>query len=415
MTMEDETSKESVGAASDADHIDNPAAIAAPAPAGAPSPTPAIPQEPQDTAELRKISPLPPRETHNLQSDMAHILEGVKLPERREINVGIQKKIETHPPAVAPQVSQIAPQTQEPHGEPKKEKTDALFSLHTLKDDLQDVVRDKKISLVRAAALEQEKRKGQGRVADRSEAQLAHRRKMLFAISGGMLVIVLLLGAAFGIYKTAGKNAPAPAPVNFSLIFTEKTMPFKMGALQALDVKRSLARARTILDSPLGSVTRIVPIVSQTDENVASEHPATIGEFLDAIGSQASPDLIRSFKGDFFLGIHRIDENAPVLIIPIASYERAFAGMLAWESAMNIDLSPLFTAVPPQTRDASGLSVERQFEDAVMRNYDVRVLRDDSGAMELFYSFPARNILIIAESPNSFIEILSRLRANRQM
>jgi len=51
----------------------------------------------------------------------------------------------------------------------------------------------------------------------------------------------------------------------------------------------------------------------------------------------------------------------------------------------------------------------------IKRNYDVRALRDDAGNIELYYSFPTQNILVIAESPYSFAEILNRLQAARKI
>ena len=71
--------------------------------------------------------------------------------------------------------------------------------------------------------------------------------------------------------------------------------------------------------------------------------------------------------------------------------------------------------MPPQARADNGTLTERKFEDTVMRNYDVRALKDDQGQVQLYYSFPTRNVLIIAESPYSFTEILSRLRADRRL
>jgi hypothetical protein len=50
-----------------------------------------------------------------------------------------------------------------------------------------------------------------------------------------------------------------------------------------------------------------------------------------------------------------------------------------------------------------------------MLNYDVRELKDDSGNVVLYYSFPTPNILVIAESPHSFTEVLSRLQAQREL
>ena len=113
--------------------------------------------------------------------------------------------------------------------------------------------------------------------------------------------------------------------------------------------------------------------------------------------------------------MHAIDKNVPLFIIPITSYERAFAGMLKWEETLNADMLPIFTPVPRQQIDENGLLIDRTFKDLVIKNYDVRALIDDSGNIQLLYSFPTRNMLIITESPNSFIEILSRLRANGQL
>ena len=109
-------------------------------------------------------------------------------------------------------------------------------------------------------------------------------------------------------------------------------------------------------------------------------------------------------------------DQVPVLfVIPVTSYDHAFAGMLAWEPTMDSDLSPIFASVPMTTTDSNGLPVQRTFQDSVMRNYDVRELTDDSGNVVLYYSFPTPNILVIAESTYSFTEILSRLQAEREL
>src|SRR3989344_32804 len=125
--------------------------------------------------------------------------------------------------------------------------------------------------------------------------------------------------------------------------------------------------------------------------------------------TRVSPELIRALGSEFFFGLHTVDENAPLLVIPVSSYERAFAGMLEWERALNADLAPVFTSVPDTIVSESGLLEKRLFEDLIMRNYDVRVLKDNAGTIQLYYSFPTRELLIIAESPYSFAKILARL------
>jgi hypothetical protein len=119
--------------------------------------------------------------------------------------------------------------------------------------------------------------------------------------------------------------------------------------------------------------------------------------------------------GPFFLGIHTIDQNVPVLVIPIQSYDRALEGMLAWENSINLELSPLYTFVPMDITNASGTPEKNVFKDLVVNNFDTRVLRDEKGEIRLLYAFPTRNLLIITERPNSFIEALARLRAERRL
>jgi hypothetical protein len=67
--------------------------------------------------------------------------------------------------------------------------------------------------------------------------------------------------------------------------------------------------------------------------------------------------------------------------------------------------------VPSTILDQNGVPSARVFQDDVMRNYDVRELKDDSGTVVLYYSFPSKKLLIIAESPYSFPELLSRLQS----
>ncbi|MBI2088133.1 MAG: hypothetical protein HYT78_05230 [Deltaproteobacteria bacterium] len=159
-----------------------------------------------------------------------------------------------------------------------------------------------------------------------------------------------------------------------------------------------------------------MPVVTELGTNGAPvQRPATLKEFFKALGTHAPDDLLRALSDTYFFGIHTVDKNAPVFVIPVVSYSRAFEGMLAWESSMNADLVPLFTAVPALRRDENDLPILRTFEDTVMNNYDVRQLKDDAGEVVLYYSFPTTQLLVIAESPYSFVEILSRLQAGRRL
>lgn len=366
-----------------------------------------------------------------LHNDIARILEEVKLPERRAFTTSgdatrKKEEIAATPAPSVPMPPKDVPKEAEKVSE-NTAKTGAVgaasgeptstAAVHTLKDDLQNVVRNKKMSIVHAVALEEEKRRGQERSG--AAEQKSGTRNIANVVLGVLAFAIVAAGALYGAYIYKQGKAPASSQKQDTpLFFADRTVVFPLGgSLSGSEVKRVLAQGLGAPRASLGAIMRIMPTVVETEANgTQSERPSTIEEFLKATGAQAGPDLIRAFRGDFFLGIHTTAEkNSPVLVIPVSSYERAFAGLLAWEATMNDDLAPLFTLVPALTIDESGLLTSRKFEDGILENYDIRVLKDDSGAVKLLYSFPTRGILIIAESPDSFTEVLGRLRAARQL
>lgn len=377
----------------------------------APAPTPTTPSSPGEVPHTA------------LQNDISSILKEVKLPDRAAPAPKTQKTYDTMLPddprrmmsETAPTVKppSAAPSEKNPPATPVAEKQD-IRSLHTLKDDLQDVVRDTKMSVVKAAALEEEKRAHGGRLADVTPTARPHHT---FAIFFSIILIALGALALGAVYVLMQENAGGTTIENDALLFAEQNIPLPIDGLSPTDMKRTLASARQSGILTLGAILHIVPTktVSDPATNSTSQLPISFAEFLTAIGADAPDELVRALDSEYFLGIHTVDESAPLLVIPVTSYERAFAAMLAWEGSMNSDLAPLFTEVSKQTLGPDGLPVERVFTDTVMRNYDVRTLADESGAVQLYYSFPTRNILIIAESPFSFAEILSRLRADRRL
>lgn len=378
-----------------------------------PVPKPVTPTAPVST-------PSPAVTPNSMQSDMSKILGGIKLPERHnqlKEEPAPQQKYDTtlaDPTREMPRAVPGFTPPEQPAGVPQQTKSDGVGSLHTLKDDLQHVVQENKISYVRAVALEEEKRH---RIEERSPTPKVDRRSMftLFIVILLIGIGLLALGAVFMVMQQ--RTGESNAALRSSILFAEQSVPFPIDNEAAGDIKRTIASARTSSAITLGAILQVLPVKTVTDPDTGemTGTPVSFGEFLTAIGTRAPAELARALDDEFFFGIHAVDENAPVIIIPVSSYERAFSAMLEWEPYMNADLEPLFTVLPPQAAGPSGSVVERKFEDTVMRNYDVRALKDDSGMIQLYYSFPTRNVLIIAESPYSFNEILSRLRADRRL
>ena len=350
-------------------------------------------------------------------NDISNILKSIKLPERRSMPGKAPKQIDTtvvdtalgavpsNPPLEVQKTAPLQTDGERP-----------IVSMRTLKQDLQEVVRDQKISLVHAVALEEEKRSRANESLEKMRPRSSTSRTK--GIVFGIILSLVLGGAAlFGVYIVMQSSAASPPQISDSLVFAEQAVPLPLDNNSPLALKNALGQARGAATASLGSITRIVPIFATYDEATQqqTEHIATFEEFLTSLGVIPPPELMRALGTEYFFGIHTVDENAPLFVVPVVSYDRAFAGMLAWEKRMNADLAPVFTAVPALTIGSEGIPVERTFSDEIMRNYDVRALKDDTGAIQLYYSFPTRDLLVIAESPYSFTEILSRLQAERRL
>ncbi len=362
-----------------------PAATAAGVPVSAPQPTPA-----QDIAAVHPSG--------DMKTDVAKILADTKLPERKTETA----KLIAAPVEVIPPTPQIETMAQAKPAPPEK-----ISTVHTLQGDMKNTVQTENISMVRAAALESDRPARPERIVP--SAQRAHYGGIIFAI-----VILLFLGtAAFvGVALVQNNRTGTTAPISTSLMFSENSYSLPVANLSSSALKQQLAKIREGTGGSLGSIVRIVPTLSD-ETNTPRE--ATLPEFFTAIGAAPPDSLVRALGTNFFLGFHTVDKVAPVMVIPVVSYDQAFAGMLSWEPVTDRDLAPFFTTVSDTTVGEGGVPTRRLFSDSVLRNYDIRVLKDDSGNIVLYYSFPSRSILIIAESPYTFAETLSRLQADRRL
>lgn len=404
----------------------------------APSPTP---NTSTSSENVLKSTPSPASFATNnditLRDDIAKILSTVKLPERPErkdahsagdawpqkmpqssapIHTGSSatSKIEASPSPTPDEISPAATATQ------KEENPVRGSSLRTLKDDLRELVRTRKMSLVKAVALESEKKL---RINESSGAEeIAATRSRVRRVKRFMITMVICVGlgiaALFTVaYVQTQRTTPRAVSYGSSFMFSEQTLTFPLGALTTHELRQQLSHTRTQVNLTLGAIARIVLIIKEEGPEAGEvrERPARAREFLEILAPSAPEDLLRSLNDEFFFGVHAIDENSPLLVMPINSYQNAFASMLQWESKMNEDLSPLFTRVFHQTTDESGAPRLARFEDVIIRNYDVRALKDMRGEIQMLYAFPTRSVLIIAESPHSFVEALARLRAERRI
>lgn len=165
---------------------------------------------------------------------------------------------------------------------------------------------------------------------------------------------------------------------------------------------------------------------SSTTKGFPIELPQPGGALVKALALNAPDILMRNVRPESTVGvIHAGSETKPFFILKVSSFERTFAGMLAWEPVMRNSLSLIYPSYPnaPVAIDETATTTEMvapppaprapaSFVDAVVRNHDVRVLRDSAGRSLMLYGYKDKETLIIVRDEAAFLELVARLNAS---
>lgn len=91
--------------------------------------------------------------------------------------------------------------------------------------------------------------------------------------------------------------------------------------------------------------------------------------------------------------------------IKVKSFDRAFAGMLEWETSLPQGFKPLFFNENPDILSSS------QFEDRTYRDIDWRFLKlsQEKDLGVAYTVFPAKNVLVVTTSKSSMESVINRL------
>lgn len=96
-------------------------------------------------------------------------------------------------------------------------------------------------------------------------------------------------------------------------------------------------------------------------------------------------------------------KNEMVLMFKIVDYDRAFAGLLAWEQTIVRDLQLLLPAANDLTVDG------KTFKDVIVKNNDARILENLEGRPILAYTIFNRKLVIIVSSKTALEVVLDKL------
>ncbi|OHB10841.1 MAG: hypothetical protein A3G05_02330 [Candidatus Zambryskibacteria bacterium RIFCSPLOWO2_12_FULL_45_14] len=268
--------------------------------------------------------------------------------------------------------------------EEKSNQPPPLKQIRTFQGDVAEALQRQQESLVSIQRAEHLKR---GSIEPSGDDQT--RKQSLFLILGSLLLFALGSAGAWYAYNAfIDKTRTPPIAVPVNRFITSNT---------EVNLDITASSSRDVVISAISGAAGNVP----GNELHHIQVPLSSSEFFQTLGSRAPGSLVRAFDPLFMFGALG---QSNFLIIKLASFENAFAGMLLWEKNMAQDIGPLFTTAPL----LKSIPVGATFTDVTDRNKDMRMLAIE-GKSILLYSFFDNNMVIITDSIETLRTLIERL------
>lgn len=285
--------------------------------------------------------------------------------------------------------------------------------IHTLKYDVQDLVKKKKVSMIRAVALEND-RSANAQTINRP-IDLNKRQSNVGVYVLSTLFFILGIIAIGAVIYAQGKRSEQEQVESDQLlsqntiVFYEHQQQFDITDLQPYELKGGLAQLREKLAATLGSFTLIQMTLRPYDAASGQYFTryATLQDIVNTMKPRIPKQLATILYQEYMFAVHTTEENTPVIFLVADSYDTAFAGMLAWEPTLAQDITPFFPS-----RGATALNAgSAKFEDMAVDNIDARVLRAPNKKVRVLYAVLEKNVIVITNNIYTLKEAAARLHA----
>lgn len=224
----------------------------------------------------------------------------------------------------------------------------------------------------------------------------------LGAVVGGVMLTMWLLTPGDGLTPTTPITPTNPVSVKEQtlLISADRQTELLLPRSRVPFYESIIANSQNS-----GGISVVIPTI----DNVAQGTPASTGDILETLAWQASPAFLRAIS-EMNLGTLG---TTPFIVIRVTSFDTALGGLLYAEDNLSKDLSPLFGEPVTSSFDVSEEGSEVRpayFEDDVVRNHDVRVLRDELEKERIVYGFVNQNTVIITTDRGTFAALAEAIR-----
>lgn len=330
---------------------------------------------------------VPPTQLHRVQETHAR-------PERKTPEIKPEEKSQEKEPG-----SVSRPPTSALKKEPKK------TIVRTYEDDSARAMREKKGSLASIAVAEQKRRQSQLM----SQGAISPWKKHAVRALTSLLFIVGIGIVGYAVWQTRPPEEAELLP-DQSIIFAEQVQHEEVSDLSIVQLQDTI-QAFMSHEIPLDAIRELRLVRTTRTEEETIQTPITPEIFLESVGLERRAPLARALGERIMIAASGTPDTEAILIADVVSYDSAFASMIRWEQSILEDLDFL---IPPSivtgtSSATTTLTGQEGFIDVIIENRDVRILYDENGKIQLLYSFPTTNTLVITTNDNVYRDVLERL------
>jgi hypothetical protein len=290
--------------------------------------------------------------------------------------------------------------------------------VRTYKDDLELAIQNNHLSSINIAIAENQKMRSQiNNRPEESQNASNNNLKSKIIIS---LSLILILAGIVGISAFYFINKKSPTLVVKTQELTSLITTEYKDELNVDTVIKN--RFINVLSSKLNDIQIPINTLYNTYVTTGSSTTRrliTASEFISLMKFQISDTMKRTLLPRFMVGMYSFDRNLPFVILKTSSFENTYSGMLSWESYLQKDFREIFRLSGYGNsigiiNDLTPTDIKK-FEDGVVLNKDVRILRDDNRNIILLYGIIDKETIIITVNDFVFKEIINRLNKEKTL
>ncbi|MFA7216515.1 MAG: hypothetical protein WC095_00835 [Candidatus Paceibacterota bacterium] len=264
-----------------------------------------------------------------------------------------------------------------------------LKALRTYQGDMQELISETNASVATIAIAEQ-KRKVEKNFKEEVQK---YEVKNKFLVVLGITLFILGIITIGTVYFFQSRGTEVVSETDKTIVAFSEKKPIITNTRQS--VVSEIGTQIKDWDMPANSVL----FLDFTDsmENII---PSNVEKTIPLIGPTIPPNLLRSLKNDYMVGIYSFDKNVPFIILKSNDFGISFSGMLKWEETILKDLDFMF--------NLEGDTSEYTFQDESFKNKDLRIVKNKERQTVFLYSFLDRETILITSNEDAFNALLGK-------